>query len=120
MSLLEDRVIQDFGTPVDVSVLTVLFPFGTFGERLQTISVYCVNLDSTNPVTFKLEGSETKTNPDPEKTYLKSAEPGQQVSFDLEGGAMMVTNWRLSAETPGPGFPTAQVKYKIKAQIQRT
>lgn len=118
MSLQEDRVLEPFGTPQNVNVLTVLFPFKTFGERLQALAIYCVNLSGTDAVTFTLEGSETGTNPDSEKTFVKVAAPGQQVSYDLDGGNMLVTHWRLSANTDGPGFPTAQVKYKIKAQIR--
>lgn len=118
-TLLMERVIEEFRAPSTVSVLTVLFPFKTFGERLQSISVYCVNLSGTEPVTFTLEGSETGENVDPEKTFVKVAAPGQQVSFDLLEGNMMVTNWRLSASTEGPAFPLASVKWKIKAQVAK-
>ncbi len=119
MSLLVDRIIRDFGTPVNVNTLTVLFPFETFGERLAALSVYCVNIDPTNAVTFTLEGSETGTNTDPDKTFVKVADPGKQISFDLEGSNMLVTHWRLSAFTESPGFPTAQVRYRVKGQVQK-
>ncbi len=115
-NLLVDRVIQDFATPVDVAALTVLFPFKTFGERLAALSVYCVNL-GTDPVSFTLEGSETGTNPDADKTFTKVAASLQQVSFDLADSNMLVTNWRLSAQTESP-FPTSSVKFKIKAQVR--
>jgi hypothetical protein len=102
-----------------VDVLTPLFSFRTFGERLEALGVYCVNLSGADPVTFTLEGSETGSNVDPDKTFIKVAAPGQQVSFDLSGGNALVTNWRLSANTDGPGFPAADVKWKIKGQIAK-
>lgn len=118
MSLLVDRIIRDFAAPQSVSTLTVLFPFETFGERLAALSIYCINLGA-DPVTFTLEGSETGTNTDPEKTFVKVAEPGQQISFDLADGNMMVTHWRLSANTPDPAFPVSTVKYRVKGQVQK-
>lgn len=116
--LLTERIIREFATPVDVSTLTVLFPWTTFGERLEAISVYCVNLSGVDPVTFTLEGSETDAI-DPDKTFVKVASPGQQVSFDIRDGNALVTNWRLSAQTESPAFPVAQVKFKIKGQVQK-
>jgi hypothetical protein len=115
---LLDRVVEEFKDPTTVSTLEVLFPFKTFGERLQSVSVYVINTGAA-PVTVILEGSETGLNTDPEKTFTKVAAPGEQVSFDLDSGNMLVTNWRLSAQTESPAFPVSSVKFKVKAQVLR-
>lgn len=118
-NVLIDRIVMDFTTPVPVSVLTVLFPFKTLGERLEMLSFYCLNLGA-DPVTFLLEGSETGVNIDPNKAYQKTADATQQVSFDLSGVDTLVTNWRLSAYTASPGFPVTTVQFRVKAQVRQS
>lgn len=118
MTVLIDRIVQDFAAPVPVSVLTAIVPFKTFGERLEMLSFYCLNVGA-EPVTFLLEGSETGLHTDPNKAYPKVAEPGQQVSFDLVGADTLVTHWRLSAYTAEPLFPTTQVQFRVKAQVRQ-
>jgi len=99
-----------FGDLVNVSTLTTLLQFQTW-TNLDSLLVALVNLDTTNPVTLRVETSEDGIHPDDEY-FEKVAPAGKQASIEI-GPSARRTYWRVSAYTASPAYPTVAVKWKL-------
>jgi hypothetical protein len=114
-------ILIDFSAPVSVSVLTALLPF-TSWPHTGGLLFAVVNLDAANPLTVILDRSEDGVSPDSDpvtgKTQTATAPPLSQCSFEI-GPNPLASYWRLSAHTASPGFPTVQVKWRVKAIVRR-
>jgi hypothetical protein len=103
--------IVPFGaSPTNVSTLTAMVPF-TNWTAADALLFAIINLDSTNPVTMRVESSEDGIHPDVDFTEVV-APPGQQASIEV-GPAPVRSYWRVSAYTQSPAYPTVPVKVRV-------
>ena len=102
-------------TPVAVSTLTPLVNFIDY-SYYQGVLLHVENVDSTNAVTVFFETSEDGVSVDATTIYTLRILPGQQFSLAV-GPVSLRTKYFASAETDGPGFPTAMVTFGVNAQL---
>ncbi|HQR17695.1 MAG TPA: hypothetical protein PK948_04975 [Gemmatimonadales bacterium] len=106
------NVLADVTTPQDVSTLTTLLAFTSYGETHDGFAVHLENLDGANDVALIVEVSHNGSHPNTERTQTHLAHAGEEVTVTIDPPNPF-TYIRITAQTNSPGFPTVQVKWAL-------
>jgi hypothetical protein len=113
LSGVPPRTIAESSAPVNVSVLTTLYPFTDVGTHHSSLLFAVVNLSATNTLHMVIDTSEDGTHPDGTNQIVVDVAPGYQGSYEV--GTLQIRKYfRLSAYTDSPAFPVASANWYIR------
>jgi hypothetical protein len=108
----------NFSPSTPVATLTTLMPFLRIDPYV-CVSVVLRNLSATDNVNLIVDPSVGGVVPNISKRYMASAGPGEECSIDFTP-PMFARYLRVSAQTDGPAFPTAQVSWALLGKTPQT
>jgi hypothetical protein len=110
------RVLKAVDLVMSVSTTTPVLAWANFGNDVAFVTISFINNDPTNAinVTFEMTADNTAFNVDTDESDTRQIAPGKSRSIkilDTDGAGHL---WlRVSANTNGPGFPSAQFRLII-------
>lgn len=107
------NVLADVTTPQNVSTLTTLLAFTSYGETHDGFAVHLDNTDATHAVDVILEVSHGGTHPNTERTQTHRAMAGEEVTLTIEPPNPF-TYVRISAHSLiDDGYPVVACKWAL-------